>query len=209
MAGHRDRRRRDVRPERVDVDGEYGGVFGYAVAVAYAVLLLLSVLAHEAGHALVARRFGFRVDRVVADLWGGHTVYDSSTSRAGTSAVISVSGPLANLALAGIGYALMQALDPDGVVGLLLFAVTLTNAFVGVFNLLPGLPLDGGYRDGPPAEARTRRTRRRCRTRRRPSRGWLRRRSRRPASGGAAVTDLGRERSLVALPPHSTLGGEP
>ena len=125
--------------------GEYGGVFGYAVAVAYAVLLLLSVLAHEAGHALVARRFGFRVDRVVADLWGGHTVYDSSTSRAGTSAVISVSGPLANLALAGIGYALMQALDPDGVVGLLLFAVTLTNAFVGVFNLLPGLPLDGGY----------------------------------------------------------------
>ena len=125
--------------------GEYGGVFGYAVAVAYAVLLLLSVLAHEAGHALVARRFGFRVDRVVADLWGGHTVYDSSTSRAGTSAVISVSGPLANLALAGIGYAVMQALDPDGVVGLLLFAVTLTNAFVGVFNLLPGLPLDGGY----------------------------------------------------------------
>src|SRR6478736_2569232 len=125
--------------------GEYGGVFGYAVAVAYAVLLLLSVLAHEAGHALVARRFGFRVDRVVADLWGGHTVYDSSTSRAGTSAVISVSGPLANLALAGIGYALMQALDPDGVVGLLLCAVTWTNAFVGGFNLRPGLPLDGGY----------------------------------------------------------------
>ncbi|MFI5074391.1 MAG: site-2 protease family protein [Actinomycetales bacterium] len=125
--------------------GQYGGVFGYAVAVAYAVLLLLSVLAHEAGHALVARRFGFRVDRVVADLWGGHTVYDSSTSRAGTSAVISVSGPLANLVLAGIGYAVMRAVDPDGVVGLLLFAVTLTNAFVGFFNLLPGLPLDGGY----------------------------------------------------------------
>ncbi|MEP6649757.1 MAG: site-2 protease family protein [Lapillicoccus sp.] len=125
--------------------GESGGVFGYAVAVAYAVLLLLAVLAHEAGHALVARRFGFRVDRVVADLWGGHTVYDSSTSRAGTSAAISVSGPAANLALAGVGYA-AQSLGPDGVVGLLLWAVTATNAFVGVFNLLPGLPLDGGDR---------------------------------------------------------------
>src|SRR5919112_2866379 len=78
--------------------GQFGGVFGYAVAVAYAVLLLLSVLAHEAGHALVARRFGLRVDRVVADLWGGHTVYDSSTSRPGTSAAISVAGPIANLA---------------------------------------------------------------------------------------------------------------
>src|SRR6478609_5948798 len=91
--------------------GEYGGVFGYAVGIAYAVLLLLSVLAHEAGHAVVARRFGFRVDRVVADLWGGHTVYDSSTSRPGTSAAISVSGPIANLAVAGIGYAALQSLD--------------------------------------------------------------------------------------------------
>jgi Zn-dependent protease len=124
--------------------GESGGVFGYAVAVAYAVLLLVSVLAHEAGHALVARRFGFRVDRVVADLWGGHTVYDSTASRPGTSAAISVSGPVANLALAAVGYA-VQSLAPEGVVGLLLGALTLTNAFVGVFNLLPGLPLDGGY----------------------------------------------------------------
>jgi Zn-dependent protease len=124
--------------------GQYGGVFGYAVALAYAVLLLVSVLAHEAGHALVARRFGYHVDRVVADLWGGHTVYDSSSSRPGTSAAISVSGPIANLLLAAVGYA-AQGLAPDGVVGLLLYAVTLTNAFVGVFNLLPGLPLDGGF----------------------------------------------------------------
>ncbi|HWI32918.1 MAG TPA: site-2 protease family protein [Lapillicoccus sp.] len=124
--------------------GDSGGAFGYAVGVAYAVLLLLSVLAHEAGHALVARRFGFRVDRVVADLWGGHTVYDSSTSRPGASAAISVCGPIANLALAAIGYA-AQSLAPNGVVGLLLGALWLTNAFVGVFNLLPGLPLDGGY----------------------------------------------------------------
>jgi Zn-dependent protease len=124
--------------------GDSGGAFGYAVGVAYAVLLLVSVLAHEAGHALVARRFGFRVDRVVADLWGGHTVYDSSTSRPATSAAISVCGPIANLALAAIGYA-AQSLAPNGVVGLLLGALWLTNAFVGVFNLLPGLPLDGGY----------------------------------------------------------------
>lgn len=124
--------------------GVYGGVFGYAVALAYAGLLLVSVLAHEAGHALVARRFGFHVDRVVADLWGGHTVYDSSTSGPGTSAAISVAGPIANLVLAALGYA-AQSLAPEGVVGLLLYAVTLTNAFVGVFNLLPGLPLDGGF----------------------------------------------------------------
>jgi Zn-dependent protease len=125
--------------------GASGGAFGYGVAVAYAILLLVSVLAHEAAHALVARRFGYQVDRVVADLWGGHTVYDTSTARPGASAAIAVSGPLANLAIAGLGYAAITAVAPQGVVGLLLGAVMVTNLFVGVFNLLPGLPLDGGF----------------------------------------------------------------
>lgn len=123
---------------------EEGGTFGYAVAVAYALLLLLSVLTHEAAHAVVARRFGYRVDRVVADLWGGHTVYDSSSSRPGSSAAIAVAGPLANLGLAAVGY-LLQGTFGVGVVGLLLGALMLTNFFVGLFNLLPGLPLDGGF----------------------------------------------------------------
>lgn len=121
-----------------------GGVFGYGVAVAYSLLLLLSVLAHEAAHALTARGFGYRVDRIVADLWGGHTVYDSSTSRPGPSAGIAVSGPATNLAIAALGYA-AQGLAPSGVVGLLLAALTYSNLYVGVLNLLPGLPLDGGY----------------------------------------------------------------
>ena len=121
-----------------------GGTFGYAVALAYALLLLVSVLAHEGAHAVLARRFGYRVDRVVADLWGGHTVYDSSETRPGASAVIAVAGPLANLALAGVSYLLVPVVG-GGVVGLLVGAVMLTNAFVGAFNLLPGLPLDGGF----------------------------------------------------------------
>lgn len=118
--------------------------FGYAVAAAYALLLLVSVLTHEAAHAVVARRFRYRVDRVVADLWGGHTVYDSSTSRPGASAAIAVAGPVANLALAGVGH-LLQGVVADPVAGLLVGALTFTNLFVGVFNLLPGLPLDGGF----------------------------------------------------------------
>lgn len=124
--------------------GATGGTFGYAVALAYAGLLLVSVLAHEAAHAVVARRVGYRVDRIVADLWGGHTVYDSSSARPGGSAAIAVAGPLANLLLAAVGFGLQLLVD-GGVVGLLLGALTLTNLFVGVFNLLPGLPLDGGF----------------------------------------------------------------
>ncbi len=131
-------------PQVSQPSGEEGGLFGYAVAVAYALVLLLSVLAHEAAHAVTARRFGYHVDRIVADLWGGHTVYDSSSSRPGGSAAIAVAGPVANLALAGVG-SLLQSAVGDGVAALLLGALTLTNVFVGLFNLLPGLPLDGGF----------------------------------------------------------------
>lgn len=131
-------------PQVRDPVGGQGGVFGYAVAVAYALLLLLSVLTHEAAHAVTARRFGYRVDRVVADLWGGHTVYEASAARPGASAAIAVVGPAANLALALVASVVHGAVGA-GVPGLLLGALAWTNLFVGLFNLLPGLPLDGGY----------------------------------------------------------------
>ena len=120
------------------------GALGYVVALAFAVLLLLSVLVHEAAHALVAQRVGFRVSRIVADFWGGHTAHDGAGGTPGRSAAVAVVGPLANGALALIGWALLGVVD-TGVPGLLVYAFTLANAFVAVFNLVPGLPLDGGF----------------------------------------------------------------
>ena len=122
----------------------YLGPGAYAVAVAYAVLLLVSVLAHEAAHAVVATRAGYRVNRVVADLWGGHTAYDSTAARPGASALIAIAGPAANALLALIGW-LAVPLASDDIPFLLLTATWFTNAFVAGFNLLPGLPLDGGF----------------------------------------------------------------
>jgi Zn-dependent protease len=120
------------------------GLGAYAVALAYAVLLLISVLAHEAAHAVVATRAGYRVNRVVADLWGGHTAYDSSTARPGASALVAIAGPAANALLALVGWLAVPSISGD-VPSLLLRAMWFTNAFVAAFNLLPGLPLDGGF----------------------------------------------------------------
>ncbi|HET7799515.1 MAG TPA: site-2 protease family protein [Humibacillus xanthopallidus] len=120
-----------------------GPEYGYLAAAGYALLLLLSVLVHEAAHALAARWSGHPVDRIVADVWGGHTVYDSARTSPGMTAVIAVVGPLANLALAVIGF-LLQSVTTNDTALLLLSIITLANLFVGVFNLLPGLPLDGG-----------------------------------------------------------------
>ena len=120
------------------------GVGAYAVAVGYAVLLLISVFAHEASHALVATRLGYRVNRVVADLWGGHTAYETSAARPGASALVAIAGPAANAALAVVGR-LMMPTDPFSVTSWLVGAFVWTNGFVAAFNLLPGLPLDGGF----------------------------------------------------------------
>lgn len=119
-------------------------LLGYGVAAGYAVLLLASVLTHETGHAVVARWVGARVDRIVADLWGGHTVFDSGDLRPGSAALVAVAGPVANLVLAMAGWVLAQVV-PGVVPGLLLWALVVTNVFVAGFNLLPGLPLDGGF----------------------------------------------------------------
>ncbi|MDN5789388.1 MAG: site-2 protease family protein [Micrococcales bacterium] len=121
-----------------------GMVYGILVALAYAVLLLVSVLVHEAAHASAARWSGHPVDRIVADVWGGHTVYDATRSTPGTTALVAVVGPLANLALAGLGYLLQGSIAPGTTLSLLTVVVTFANLLVGLFNLLPGLPLDGG-----------------------------------------------------------------
>jgi Zn-dependent protease len=121
------------------------GPGAYAVALVYAVLLLVSVFAHEAAHAVVATSVGYRVDRVVADLWGGHTAYDSSSARPGPSALVAIAGPAANALLAGVGWLAMFAVPEGGITSLLVWAMVWTNAFVAGFNMLPGLPLDGGF----------------------------------------------------------------
>ena len=121
------------------------GLWSYAVALVFVLLLLVSVLVHEAAHALVAQRVGFGVSRIVADFWGGHTAHDGAGGTPGRSAAVAVVGPLANGLLAVLGWWSWTLVDGTGVPLLLAYAFTWANSFVAVFNLVPGLPLDGGY----------------------------------------------------------------
>lgn len=123
-----------------------GRDLGTGTAIAYAawlvVAILVAVLGHEVAHAVAGRLLGFRVHRIVATLWGGHTAYDGTGSTPGRAAVIAVSGPLANLGLAALG-ALAMALLPWPYSDFA-WAFVWLNGLLAGFNLLPGLPLDGG-----------------------------------------------------------------
>ncbi len=115
-----------------------------AMAVVFGVLLMLSVLLHELAHALIARSYGYRVDGITLWAMGGFTTYRTPRDHGpGREAVIAGAGPAATLAVAAVSWAAANAAGP-GVAQDLLVALTSANLLVGVFNLLPGSPLDGG-----------------------------------------------------------------
>ncbi|MCP3424558.1 site-2 protease family protein [Rothia sp. AR01] len=120
-------------------------VNGYVLALIFALFMALSVFVHELCHALTARSFGWRVGSINLTLWGGHTSFTAGRDAPGRSALVSLAGPAANLVIAGLGWALTGVVEPGTVGSVLLYLVTITNGLVGVFNLLPGIPLDGGH----------------------------------------------------------------
>ncbi|MBI9114952.1 site-2 protease family protein [Sanguibacter suaedae] len=108
------------------------------------VVLMVSVFLHELAHALVARSRGMRVQELALTVWGGHTSFTDVSATPASSALVAVVGPATNLALAGAAWALYQTQPSAGLLALLLYVTAYANAAVGAFNLLPGLPLDGG-----------------------------------------------------------------
>jgi Zn-dependent protease/CBS domain-containing protein len=115
----------------------------YLVAAAFVVLLYVSVLVHELSHSLVARGYGLPVRRIVLWPLGGVSEIDREAPTPGREFAIAAAGPALSLVLGGIGWGLYQVAN-TGVAGALIRQLVFANIIVGLFNLLPGLPLDGG-----------------------------------------------------------------
>jgi Zn-dependent protease len=121
-----------------------GSVPRYLVAVAFVVLLYLSVLIHELSHSVVARAFRLPVRRILLYPLGGFSEIEQEPPTPGKEFLVSAAGPAMSLLLAGLGFGVYELFHPPGIAGVLVDRLILANAVVGVFNLLPGLPLDGG-----------------------------------------------------------------
>lgn len=123
------------------------GVWNLPFAGALLFLLYGSVVAHELGHALVARHYGIRTAAINLHLFGGVAQITQEPSRPRHEFWIAVAGPAVSVSLAFmLGSIALLALNlnaPAGVMDLLVFAVA-ANLLLGVFNLLPGFPMDGG-----------------------------------------------------------------
>lgn len=120
------------------------GAFAYVLALGYPAALFVAVLVHEVAHAVAARLLRLPATHIVITFWGGHTQFGTEIPSPGRSVLVAVVGPLANGLLALGGWAALGLVPADGVLARVLLAFVIMNAFLAVFNLLPGLPMDGG-----------------------------------------------------------------
>jgi Zn-dependent protease/predicted transcriptional regulator len=114
------------------------------MAIVAAFLFFASILLHELGHAIQARREGMEIEGITLWLFGGVAQFRGMFPSAGAEFRIAVAGPLVSLLLGvffvAIAFATKTAEEIDGVAAWLGYI----NLMLLVFNLLPALPLDGG-----------------------------------------------------------------
>ncbi len=113
------------------------------LSLAAGIGVVACVYVHEITHVAVAVMKHASVRSVRLYMYGGYSVIDGMPSPT-VEALIAIAGPAASLMVAAVLWVLSMALDSGSVLGRALFALALANAAIGVFNLLPGLPLDGG-----------------------------------------------------------------
>ncbi|UQX86645.1 site-2 protease family protein [Jatrophihabitans telluris] len=116
----------------------------YALALAYSFLLAASVIVHELGHVLVSRAVGLTVSRVVVFLLGGVSEIEGQARRPRDDFLIAAAGPLFSFLLAAACWAGTTVTDTHTTLGVTFALLAWSNLIVAVFNVLPGLPLDGG-----------------------------------------------------------------
>lgn len=121
-------------------------VLAYALGLLSALLLFASILLHELGHAVVARRHGVEIEEI--DLWllGGVARMKGYPKAAGDELRFALAGPAVTLAIAVLFGAIALALPSSAPAGLraVIEYQAFVNAAILVFNLLPAFPLDGG-----------------------------------------------------------------
>lgn len=126
----------------IDAPG-YGVLVYWIVAAGGAVLFYLCLLAHEMSHALVARRSGVKVAGITLWLFGGVSQLEGEPASARAEALIAGVGPLTSFVVAAVAFGL-ATVTSNALLADVFSWLTFVNLALGLFNLVPAFPLDGG-----------------------------------------------------------------
>lgn len=121
------------------------GALPYILGLIAALGLFGSVLVHELGHSIVARRYGVEAKRITLWILGGVAQLEEMPRQRGAEATVAIAGPLTSFAVAAACWAVLTSLPQEAASARFVFGyLAFTNVALGTFNLLPALPLDGG-----------------------------------------------------------------
>jgi Zn-dependent protease/CBS domain-containing protein len=117
----------------------------WTVAAAISLVFFLSILLHEISHSIVARRYGIDVSGITLFVFGGVSNLTKEPETSRQEFLIAIVGPLTSLALAlffAVGYLALSPIEEGA--GGVSANLAMINLAIGIFNLIPGFPLDGG-----------------------------------------------------------------
>ncbi len=120
-----------------------GGVY-LAMAAVAAVVFAVSILAHEFGHALQARREGMKIHSITLWLFGGVARFEGFFPSGPAEIRVALAGPAVSLLLGGALYGITRTDAVPGAPTTVIWWLAMINLLLGIFNMLPALPLDGG-----------------------------------------------------------------
>lgn len=123
---------------------QWSGGLTWVLGLVSALLLFTSVLLHELGHSLVARAQGIQVNSITLFLFGGIASIARDSKTPGQAFQVAIAGPLVSLGLFGLLTLGTQWSGIQSPLGVLTEDLAHINLIVALFNLIPGLPLDGG-----------------------------------------------------------------
>lgn len=120
------------------------GLLPWVLGLMAALLLFASVLAHELGHSLVALRQGIEVKSITLFIFGGLAMLGQESKTPWQSFSVAIAGPVVSLILFGLLSAVGIYVPLPGAIASIVGLLAQINLVLALFNLLPGLPLDGG-----------------------------------------------------------------
>ncbi len=123
---------------------ELGSVIAWGAGVVMALLLFGSVLLHELGHSLVAKSQGIKVNSITLFLFGGVAAIEEESKTPFKAFQVAIAGPLVSIALFFLLSLASEVFSDTSVLGVMLGDLGRINLVLALFNLIPGLPLDGG-----------------------------------------------------------------
>jgi len=123
---------------------QWGTPLTWGIGLASALLLFGSVLVHELGHSLTARSQGIDVNSITLFLFGGVASIDKESKTPGQAFQVAIAGPAVSIVLGLLLLSLLNVLPEGTPTAVLVGDLSRINIILALFNLIPGLPLDGG-----------------------------------------------------------------